>query len=162
MSAFLDDISRIIASPIPRRRALRLLGGAMGGGVLTYLGLGRASHGLGVPAPDRDSDRDSDRDRDRCDDDKPVRCNRTCYPSGYTCCGGTVCDNDDQCCTDHCCRKRQTCCGQTCCRRHEQCCTDHCCSRGGTCCGNHCCDSGEVCCNGVCKRERPSPSNPCG
>ena len=46
MKALVDDLSRIIASPIPRRRALRLAGTMLGGGILAYFGLGRASRAL--------------------------------------------------------------------------------------------------------------------
>ena len=43
MSNLFDDISRIIARPMPRRQAFKLVGGAVGGAVLASLGLGRAS-----------------------------------------------------------------------------------------------------------------------
>src|SRR5205814_5611620 len=51
MSALLDDVSRIIASPISRRQTLRLVCGAVGGAVLASLSFGRPSRGLGSPDP---------------------------------------------------------------------------------------------------------------
>jgi hypothetical protein len=151
MSALLDDISRITASPISRREAFKLVGGAVGGALLASLGLGRASRGLGAPVPTT-----------KCPSSRPVLLNGKCYPTGYFLCGGRVCDKDDQCCnSDHCCEKRQTCCGKRCCDSKEQCCTDHCCDKRETCCGNRCCAPGLVCCNGRCCRKGPSASNPC-
>jgi len=44
MNDLIDDLSRILASPIPRRRALRLAGGMVGGSLLAFLGWG------GLPA----------------------------------------------------------------------------------------------------------------
>ena len=153
MSALLDDISRIIASPIPRRQALRLLGGVVGGGVLAYLG--RGSRGLGAPAGGEQGP------------PRPFRCG----PHQFLC-GGTCCDNDRTCCNGNCCPSGQTCCNRNCCPAGH-CCGDHCCDKGETCCGDHCCDKGEtccrnrccapgrVCCNNRCVRRRPSTSNPC-
>ena len=43
MSYLLDDIARILASPIPRRQALRLLGGILAGGILSTLGVKQAA-----------------------------------------------------------------------------------------------------------------------
>jgi hypothetical protein len=145
MSALLDDVARITASPISRREAFKLVGGAVGGALLAYLGVGRASRGLGAPAPTVG-----------CPKNRPVPCNGKC------------CDKDDQCCnSDHCCEKRQTCCAHGCCGRNEQCCTnpDHCCDKRETCCGKRCCEPGRYCCNNKgklqCCRKGPSASNPC-
>src|SRR5208337_335045 len=107
MSALLDDISRITASPISRREAFKRVGGALGGALLASLGLGRASRVLGAPVT--------------CPRSRPVLCNGEYYPSGYKCCGSAVCDSDDTCCTNHCCEKPQTCCGSTCCPPGQAC-----------------------------------------
>ena len=49
MSDLFDDISRIIARPMPRRQAFKLVGGAVGGAVVASLGLGRVSQAFGSP-----------------------------------------------------------------------------------------------------------------
>ncbi len=43
MSYLLDDVARLVASPIPRREALRRFGGALGVGILGTLGVKQAS-----------------------------------------------------------------------------------------------------------------------
>ena len=48
MNTLFDDLSRIIASPIPRRQALKLVGGAVGSAVVAALGLGRTSRVWGA------------------------------------------------------------------------------------------------------------------
>ena len=151
MSLLIDELSRLIASPVPRRRALRLAGKMLGGGLLTYLGLGRASRGLaqanscgGNQVPCGQT----------CCYPFEICCGGACYGPEYkeraACCGSVLCSKaSQQCCTDHCCRKSETCCGA------------HCCSPGQACCRGHCCAPGEVCCNNRCVPRRPSQSNPC-
>ena len=39
MRFLLDDVARIMASPIPRRQAFKLLGGALSGAILGTLGI---------------------------------------------------------------------------------------------------------------------------
>jgi hypothetical protein len=104
MSAFLDDVSRIIARPISRRQTLRLVCTAVGGVVLASLGLSRASWGAGSPDPEPQ---------------------QPC-PSGQTPCGSrqhTVC-----------CHSNQTCCGNgsnaKCCGGGKVCCGGKCCTAG--------------------------------
>ena len=155
MSALLDDISRIIASPIPRRQALRLLGGVVGGGVLTYLG--RASRGLGAPAGGAQQGGPQ----------KPEKCghnqflcpdNKTCCTTGQTCCNG------------NCCPAGQTCCGSSgstvCCAGGQACCTDGPSGQANYCCGTakgtaECCAPGYYCCNHRCVKAKPSGASPC-
>ena len=44
MSYLLDNVARTLASPAtPRRKALKLLGGLLAGGVLSAVGIGRAA-----------------------------------------------------------------------------------------------------------------------
>ena len=152
MSLLIDDLSRIMASPIPRRQAFRLAGSLMGGGILAYLGLGRASRGLAQLS------RSCGADQVRCGKVCCYRfemcCGGTCYGPGYNeravCCGSVVCSKvSQQCCTDHCCRKTETCCGA------------QCCAPGRVCCQGQCCAPGYVCCNGRCVPRRPSQSSPC-
>jgi hypothetical protein len=140
MSALIDDVSRIIASPISRRKAFRLVGGAVGGAVLASLGLGTASRGLGAPGWAQQGQDQGGGDRHRCRDDQ-VACGR------FQCC-----DKDDQCCNgDHCCPKTGVCCaGKRCCRAGE------------SCCGRRaCCRADRVCCNDRCVRRTASGGSPC-
>jgi hypothetical protein len=176
MSALIDDISRVIASPISRRKAVRLVGGAVGGAVLSSLGLGRASRALGAQASNTVS----------CSGNQ-VLCNGKCYPKGYTCCGSRVCGSADKCCPGgYCCDTAQTCCGRACCARGETCCNGrcypstytccgggvcdsddkccpggYCCEKTQVCCGARCCPPGYSCCKGKCVQTRPSASSPC-
>jgi len=143
MSALIDDISRAIASPISRRKAFKMVSGAVGGALLTSLGLGRAARILGAPAGTDP----------KCSNHQ-VLCNGKCYPEGYKCCGTSlVCDGDQICCSNtHCCDDAKTCCGSTCCNSGSTCCGNStCCGSGSTCCGNNtCCACGVACCNGKC------------
>lgn len=43
MDHLFDEIARILASPMPRRQALRLLGGALVGGIVGALGIKQAA-----------------------------------------------------------------------------------------------------------------------
>jgi hypothetical protein len=165
MGVLMDDISRVIASPVSRRQAFKMVSGAVGGALLASLGLGRATRML---AADGAGDH-------RC----PrfwVSCHGKCYPPGYRCCGRSVCDRDQICCSnDHCCDDAKTCCGSGCCNRHSTCCGHNtccqkdvaccngkCCSSPrAICCGGQCCPEGHLCCAGRCVKKRPSPSTVC-
>jgi len=90
MSAFLDDVSRIIASPISRRQTLRLVCGAVGGTLLASLGLGGAAG--------------------------PAQALVTC-PKGQTACGSHCCPHSQTCCGNgKCCTPDKVCCGGLCCK----------------------------------------------
>ena len=152
MSLLIDDLSRIIASPIPRRQALRLAGSLMGGGILGYLGLGRTSSGLARPS--RPCASDEVPCGKTCCQPFYMCCGGTCYGPGFkehsVCCGSGLCSKaSQQCCTDHCCQKTETCCGASCC------------APGHACCQGKCCPPGYVCCKDKCMPRRPSQSNPC-
>jgi len=179
MSALIDDISRIVASPVSRRQAIRLVGGALGGAVLASLGLGTASRPLSAAQ--------------RCTHGQKS-CGGKCYRSDYTCCAGTLgCPEGQKCCVSTCCAQNQTCCNGTCCAQNQPCCNGTCCTRGQTCCNGICCAAGQcagmgsravccpvgqevcgtetiptccapgyVCCgNHKCYKRSPSASNPC-
>jgi len=136
MNALLDDISRITASSISRREAFKLVGGAVGGALLAYLGVGRASRGLGAQDPNR------------CPHNRPVPCNGNCYPSGYSCCGRTVCNTGQTCINGRCCPSAQVCNG-TCCPSDQRCISGNCCPSARICSGT-CCTSGQTCIDGKC------------
>jgi len=163
MSTLIDDLSRVIASPVSRRQAFKMVSGAVGGALLASLGLGRATRMLGAggnnqPCPDHG-----------------VRCNGQCYQQGYACCGPTACDRNHQCCRDHCCDNKQSCCGSSCCNYGSTCCGNNtCCACGvaccngkccsspkAICCGGACCPEGYLCCANKCVKTRPSESCIC-
>ncbi len=152
MSLLIDDLSRIIASPIPRRKALRLAGSLMGGGILACLGIGRASRGLAQLL--HSCGAEQVQCGKVCCDRFEMCCGGTCYPpwapERTVCCGGALCSKaSQQCCKGHCCGKTETCCGA------------QCCAPGRVCCLGQCCAPGYVCCNTKCVPGRPSQSSPC-
>jgi len=130
MSSVIDDLSRILASPLPRRQAFKLMSGAIAGALLGALGHRTASA-------------------------QPPAC-----PSGTTHCGtgSLCCPSTKICCTTgtkpFCITRGKTCCGNTACPQGKFCCVHSgrpfCATMGKTCCGETTCPKGQVCCNGVC------------
>ena len=99
MSTLFDDVSRIIASPVSRRKALRMVGEAVGGAVL-------ASMSLGMAYGDEKDDDDHDHDHKvKCKKGQKI-CEKRCCNPGETCCDGKCCDKDDFCCDGRCVEKR--------------------------------------------------------
>jgi hypothetical protein len=149
MSVFFDDLSRILASPMPRRQTFKLIGAALGGAVITSLGFGQA-----------DSTTSCRNGETQCGSGR----NAICCSSGQMCCGNSTigyicCPSSGGCCTD----ARQPYCSSA----TETCCRGICCNHGSkqTCCTNGtsgiCCRADEVCCNGRCCTAGPSPKDPC-
>jgi hypothetical protein len=151
LANFLDDAARILASPIPRRRALKLLGGALAG---VFAGTFAATTASA--------------------DTKGTKCGNITCPAGATCCttgSQPFCatDGKNSCCGDNkadinsqiCCTtgdrpfvgtKGKTCCGNsTCDGGTHMCCTTGTTpfvgTKGKTCCGNSTADSDHMCCN---------------
>lgn len=129
MSERFDDLARMLADPMPRGRALKLMGGALVGGVLALCSPRAAeAGGRGCPEP------------------------RICSPKG----GPTECCRFNRVCTgDGCCRPGRVCRGPEqagvgprgsftpqCCRFGEVCTVDGCCRRGEVCQASE----GLVCC----------------
>jgi hypothetical protein len=144
MSTFLDDVSRIIAGPVSRRKALGLVTGALGGAFLTSLSLRRPSWGLPQAAQNAQTTSSSN----KC---KPgqTACGNDCCSSSQQCCHGKCCPSGQTCCSDgSCCPSSQTCCDGKCCDPGQTCCNKKCCP--GLCCGGNCCEKNQVCCNGKC------------
>jgi len=84
MTYFTDEVARILAGPMPRRQALKLLSGVLAGAFLSSIGVQRAKATSGCG---------SCTGRQRC-------CNNTCYdPLYYQCCVGEICSNKAQCCS---------------------------------------------------------------
>jgi len=137
LSASFDDIARIVASPIPRREAIKRLGGIMGGGILAALGFGAGSM---LEAQNAGA----------CPIALQFYCSNT--SGAHTCCKLHV----QQCCADtgaYCCSTTQKCCGGICCENNQSCCK----SSGSS----KCCAPREICCNGKCCQPSPSGRTPC-
>ena len=107
MSYLLDDIARILASPIPRRQALRLLGGILAGGILSTLDAKQAE------AQQESEDEKRKCGTRTCGEDQ--QCSKTgpkplCAPKGKACCGAKVSKDEDQVCCGGtvCCEKDQS------------------------------------------------------
>ena len=159
MAELFDRLCRILATPMPRSRALKLILGGLAGAVLTPFAFGQR----GCP-PQR-----------VCAGGAPGDCcppgqkccpgPNHCCPNNSTCCGGNSCCSSGQtCCGNSCCSSGQTCCRNSiCCPSGQTCCGTpspaHCCPNPQTCCGNSCCTPSQTCVNGVCQGG-PSPGQP--
>lgn len=153
MGALFDDVSRIIASSMPRRQAFRLIGGAVGGALAASLGLGSGARAWGMQAG-----------------------SAPCGVGTFACGNDLCCTLELQTCCGRsqsakCCPKTSTCCigsgtNTSCCAVGETCCNGICCSSAApSCCGTAakpvCCAKGEICCNQKCCTVGPSKSDPC-
>ena len=172
MSVLFDDVSRIIAGSSSRTHALKLIGGALGGAALTFLGVGCSASG-DAPALEHSSVVSLRcRNSRRCGSHCCKRNQTCCHVSGILtccdgpCCGSSCCSTGQTCCSSTCCNSGQTCCSGEfiCCNSGQICCTAHCCNTGQTCCGLHSCCSGTDCCGDVlhalcCPRSAPKCVN---
>jgi hypothetical protein len=134
MRALLDDVSRILAGPSSRRQAFRLVGGALGGAALAFLGLGRASLGRGAPVGNSTAS------------ELGVTC-----PTGQKVCGSLCCGGTQYCCTTS--AGYHQCCNTPCCYNSPG--GQYCCDGKGPCCGLYtfrkfCCPLGSQCKYGEC------------
>ena len=166
-----DEAARILASPVPRRRALKLLGGALVAAIVGTVGSTRAGAQACSPACGNNQ---------KCCSGSPNFCvqqNRTCCGNtscaanmaccgtgpgatcrnqSQTCCGNTVCNTGQVCCGTFCRAQNQTCCGSaTACSPGTACCASapvpFCRSLNQTCCGSTACPPGQTCCgSGTC------------
>jgi len=157
MGELFDDIARVLAGPLPRRRAIFQAAGLLAGAALAGL----------RPAI-------SEADTVCCD----PQTNRCC-PPGVACCGlggphgaPNCCGHGQTCCnpaTGACCSPGELCCrgaclphGIPCCDTGAQLCGRVCCPDGQTCCDPHvglCCPAGQVC---IVSGGRHVCGQPCG
>jgi hypothetical protein len=103
MSYLIDDVARALATPMPRRKALRFVGSALAAGALGALGLGHAAAQTS---------------------NTPTKC-----PKGTTVCGKSCCSEGQSCCDNIvCCNQNQKCCtgSGTCCNQNQQCVNGRC------------------------------------
>jgi hypothetical protein len=116
MSFLIDDVARVVANPMPRRKALRLFGRTLGGAFLASLGMRRADAVLMQTT---------------CSPTPPASTCK-CGTSGRTCTNGQVlCGSSANC---MCCPAGK-CCGTN---GQPVCCTSNqCCSKSSTCTASH-------------------------
>ncbi|HEX8557495.1 MAG TPA: hypothetical protein VF668_05310 [Pyrinomonadaceae bacterium] len=184
MSELFDDISRIVGSPIPRRRAIRAVGGAvlgafLGASVFRRLGSAQTAttccRGLGGSACVFQGQVVCGRDaftQERCESlGGEWRAGHTCCLDSHTCaspqvcCGATCCDSTNSVClNDACCPTNRVCGNSTiCCPSGTICApgTQECCPVARFCPGNQtCCPSGTVCVNEACCPSERVCTNP--
>jgi hypothetical protein len=148
MESRFDQITKLLAESIPRREALRRLGGLFGGAILASLGWGnRAKAG------------------EQCEDfckqfhlhgeehnDCLKECRRCLNAGNFPCGLGECCESAKDCCVNVCCFGSQTCCGGLCCPGFPlaTCCGGKKCCSPEQCCSGECCAAGEACINGAC------------
>ena len=124
-----DDVARALATPMPRRAALRLAGVVALGGLTGALRPGRARAGWDDFCP---------AGKVLCVQSKSPPTPATCCNPGDVCCAGATWAG--------CCPKGTSC---------PDCATT--CRKGTTPCGTDCCEADEVCANGVCKKRGCPP-----
>jgi hypothetical protein len=129
-----DDVSRMIASPVPRRQMLGMLGSALGGAMLASLGLRSAAFGQNPGVP-------------KCSSGQ-ILCNGKCC-SG-TCQDGRCCEKNTTHCGFECCGGGLICCNGHCCTCRTAVCFDGFCCESGIVCAGKCCDLNQMCCKGKC------------
>ena len=163
MSELLDELARALAGPMPRSRALRVLGGALVTAVVPAVRPGRLRAAVSLRPT-------------TCGD--PRTCANTNFPNVCGCdflagCYRDCCAADQICCTwsrggggpgppceKACCGKDERCgiaerscicansCGSKCCTQDEFCANQAlqlCCKKGQEACGGVCCDPNEEC-----------------
>jgi hypothetical protein len=101
MDKLFDQLSRLVASPVPRRQVLRSIGSAVVAAALAPLGIGKPSQG---PKPQPGS----------------------CKPRWVDCGDGRCCQPNHTCCVDLCCPPSHTCCSGKCCNPSQQCVDGNC------------------------------------
>jgi hypothetical protein len=99
MAKLYDEICRILATPMPRSRALKLIFGGLVGAVLAPFGFGQ--------------DPSCGQDPTRVCPGLP----NGCCPENTQCCLA----GDGRTGQNHCCPRPQTCCGDTCCTPSQHC-----------------------------------------
>jgi hypothetical protein len=106
MSLLLDDISRVIASPISRRKAIGMVGATIGGALLAAIGFKPVALG---------------QETDFKCPKGTTPCHGKCCPEGLICCGGKCCTSRKaKCLTSFCCESGIVCAGK-CCKDGEFC-----------------------------------------
>jgi len=132
MDQFIDNLARELAKPTSRRGVMRLIGGAMLGGLVAAWKPASLNAGTCNPP---------------CTGKKGTCCNTGtspfCITTGKQCCGNKKCNPTDQCCgsgaSAFCAPPTNTCCGKKSCKPNESCCGD-----------SKCCNEKQTCVSGAC------------
>ena len=161
MDHFLDQAARILASELPRRQALKRLGGLVAGGLLATLGV-KSVEAQGCPPgkPATSCPGNPSPNPAFCVTSPKCACGtKKCNPT-ETCCPGNgnpfcATKGKPQCCGTKSCKTTDTCCpgnGFPFCatKGKPQCCGTSSCKTDESCCGSKCCKSGEACSDGKC------------
>jgi len=139
LSNLVDDTSRILASPLPRRGALLALGRVLTGGLFAALSLRQADSQTTTSLVCKPACGWGRKCCTRSDGGPAF-----CTSDSRTCCGNTSCSSSQQCCmTDSkgfCASSSDTCCGKTTCTGSTHCCAN-----------TVCCRRLQDCVNGRCK-----------
>lgn len=171
----LDDLARRLAEPMPRRRALGVIGGAVAGlalgGVRPSRSVAQSCRYQACPSKTNPAGLyccgsaggsccyGPSGDAYACClasescDTATGQCIAARCPTGRTPCGSRECCRSDQVCQGGRCVKkcpdRRVRCGSRCCRRGERCVNGRCrrCGNGAKGCGRKCCGRDEFCCN---------------
>jgi hypothetical protein len=154
MANLFDDAARILASPMPRRQALKALGRVLTGSLLAAFGVRQAESQAANPEV-RSTCRPACSPDQKCCPGYGIAA--FCVGASRICCGDKSCAAGASCCTDtrgqkFCSGVGRTCCGNTSCVTAEQkCCTTgsqpFCLARADKCCGNTACGPLQTCCN---------------
>ena len=163
----LDDVARTLAEGMPRRRALRVMAGAVAAAVLPGW--------LARPAQARRVTCTGEEFLCQCPSINGLFFN-VCCPGNYKCTckappdGAAICScADDRKCGDACCKVGAVCADADlgyCCEPRELACrgggTVSCCKPGIACCAGKCCAPGERCYKGRCRKRCPEDTRRCG
>jgi hypothetical protein len=139
MDHLFDEAARILAGPMPRRKALERLGRVLVAGLLGAFG---STH---LAAQTMCGSRTCNRNQICC---RTTGFQPFCTNLDRTCCGNTSCNrNTEACCVSgsqrFCINRNRTCCGTTSCNQNQSCC-------GGV----TCCNQNQRCVNGRCQVSR--------
>jgi hypothetical protein len=137
MDRLIDDAARILAGPTPRRGVLKLLGGALLGGLLGVLGVVPVS---AQQAPSGQCSPPCKSGQKCCDTGSKA----FCASNSDICCGNTSCKTNGFCCntgnSPFCRAQGESCCGNKTCKSDETCCANSACCKTTT----------QACVNGRC------------
>ena len=154
MAHIIDDIARILATPVPRRQAFRLLGRVLAGGFVGALGLkAQTVNSLNSNSGVICGNTRCQKNQTCCTQGQGAY-RPFCASQGKSCCGNSTMNSNQQCCrsgsSPFVAAKNQNCCGNGACNSGQTCCTSSsrpfCAPSGATCCGTMTCKSGETCC----------------
>ncbi len=136
MDQFIDNLSRELAKPTSRRGVMRLIGGAVLGGLVAAWKPSSLQAQTCSPACKKN---------EKC---CTTGASPFCANVNETCCGNSSCNGNKACCntsgTPFCAPNSSvTCCGSTTCTKNQ------------TCCDNlTCCDAKQTCISGVCQASK--------